>query len=159
MSTQESCLRSLPLRTDRLPTGRREILRELIVCADGTDWVIPTGTKTDFSSIPAIGRSLVRWSRVDIAGVVHDWLYLTGQVSRARADRVWRLVAQKGQHSANSFQAWIAWMALRGYGGIAWAGHRRTLRAWVFALIQVAISSAIIFAPIAQLLLLGLEVI
>ena len=67
-----SCLQSPPLRTDRLPSGRRQLVRDLIVCVDEQTWTIPQGTDTDYSSIPAIGRFVVRWSRVDIAGVIRQ---------------------------------------------------------------------------------------
>jgi len=75
--------------------------------------------------IPWYGRILVRWSKVDIAGVVHDWYYQTGATSRARADEIWRLVAMAGTYHANAIQAWIGWFALRVGGWIAWRRYRR----------------------------------
>jgi hypothetical protein len=91
-----------PLQTERMPDGRRRLLRDLVVEV-----------------------VLVRFSKVDIAGVVHDWLYQTGTTSRARADEVWRLLAQSGQQRANAFQAFTGWLALRVGGGAAWRRHRR----------------------------------
>ena len=144
-----TCLKSEPLQTERLKTGRRMLLRDLIVCADGTDWEIPKDTETDFSSIPSIGRAIIKWSRVDIAGVVHDWLYAEGdKTSRARADRIWRLVAMAGDHHANAFQAWIGYLALRGYGAIAWAGHRKTKAAWCIAITEAALSTLFLLSLI-----------
>jgi len=102
-----------PLQTERQGDGRRRLLRDLVVEVDGLQITIPAGTLTDFSSIPWYGRILVRWSKVDIAGVVHDWLYQTAFTSRARADKIWRLVAVAGDHHANAFQAWVGWLALR----------------------------------------------
>ena len=92
---------------------------------EGDPLTIPAGTITDFSSIPWYGRILVRWSKVDIAGVVHDWYYQTGDTSRARADAIWRLVAMAGTYHANAFQAWVGWLALRVGGWIAWRRYRR----------------------------------
>ena len=92
----------------------------MVVDVDGQQITIPAGTLTDFSSIPWFGRILVRWSKVDIAGVVHDWLYQTAFTSRARADKTWRLVAIAGEHHANAFQAWVGWLALRVSGWLAW---------------------------------------
>ena len=112
------------LQTERQRDGRRLLLRELVVEVGGLMITVPAGTLTDFSSIPWFGRALVRWSKVDIAGVVHDWLYQTAFVSRARADRIWRLVAIAGDHHANAFQAWVGWLALRLAGWIAWNHHR-----------------------------------
>ena len=63
------------LRTERQPNGTRILLRELNVDVDSTVINVPEGISTDFSTIPWYGRFLVRWSRVDIAGVVHDYLY------------------------------------------------------------------------------------
>ncbi len=114
-----------PLQTERMPDGRRRLLRDLVVEVEGEQIRVPAGTVTDFSSIPWPGRVLVRFSKVDIAGVVHDWLYQTGTTSRARADEIWRLLAQSGQHRANAFQAFTGWLALRVGGGAAWRRHRR----------------------------------
>ena len=92
---------------------------------EGERITVPAGTLTDFSSIPWLGRVLVRWSKVDIAGVVHDWLYQEGTTSRARADEIWRRLAVSSEHRANAFQAWVAWLAVRVWGWGAWREHRR----------------------------------
>ena len=117
-------LDSGPLQTERLPSGRRRLLRDLVVRVDDEPITVPLDTITDFSSIPWIARMLVRWSRVDIAGVVHDWLYQEGVESRKRADEIWRIVAMAGSHRANAFQAWTGWLGLRLFGWWAWASHR-----------------------------------
>jgi hypothetical protein len=108
-----------------MPDGRRRLLRDLTVEVDSEQFTVPAGTLTDFSSIPWFGRMLVDWSKVDIAGVVHDWLYQRGVTSRARADEIWRLLAVSGSHRANALQARVAWLALRVGGGLAWRRHRR----------------------------------
>ena len=112
------------MQTERREDGRRFLLRDLDVEIGGDPLTIPAGTITDFSSIPWYGRILVRWSKVDIAGVVHDWYYQTGATSRARADAIWRLVAMAGTYHANAFQAWVGWLALRVGGWIAWRRYR-----------------------------------
>jgi hypothetical protein len=121
-------MKSGPMRTERQSDGRRRLLRDLDVEVEATTYTIPEDTITDFSSIPWFGRILVRWSRVDIAGVVHDYLYEEQTVTRAAADRVWRVVAMAGERHANAFQAWVGWMALRIGGWIAW-NKRRARRA------------------------------
>lgn len=113
-------LKSKPLQTERQQDGKRKLLRDLEVEVDFLNILVGTGTLTDFSTIPWYGRILVRWSKVDIAGVVHDHLYHEQDLSRARADRIWRLCAISGQHRANAFQAWVGWAALRVGGWIAW---------------------------------------
>lgn len=122
--TNSTRLVSGPLQTERMSNGRRRLLRDLVVRVARDHIIVPAGTETDFSSIPWFGRTLVRWSKVDVAGVVHDWLYLTGEKDRADADDIWRLVATAGDHRANAFQAWTAWLGLRIGGWYAW-GQRR----------------------------------
>ena len=123
-----------PLQTERLPNGNRMLLRDLVVVLDaGTRITVPTGFETDYSSVPFVARPLVRWSKVDIAGVVHDFLYWCpqqavkqGVLTRGRADEIWWELAGAGQHSANTFQQWVGWAGLRAFGGIALRNAQRT---------------------------------
>lgn len=124
--TIETRLVSGPLQTERMGNGRRKLLRDLVVQVGDERIRVPRGVDTDYSSIPWFGRMLVRWSRVDVAGVVHDWLYQTGFATRAHADDLWRLVAIAGEHRANGFQAWTGWLGLRLAGWYAWDQHRRS---------------------------------
>ena len=118
------------LRTVRLADGRRELLSELTREACGVEIVVPTGFKTDYSSIPAFARWIVRWSKVDVAGVVHDWCYHvgvqdeSGEPSKALADRIWKEIAQRGASRANPVQAWLCWAGLRIDARRAWRRHR-----------------------------------
>ncbi len=121
---------SRALQTERLENGHRKLLRTLCVKIDTKYITIPKGTSTDFSSIPWYGRIVVHWSKVDIAGVVHDWLYAEGKlakkpISRAKADEIWRQVALAGKHHASFFQAWVCWFFLRIGGWIAWHKYRQ----------------------------------
>ena len=105
---------NLPLQTERMPKGRRFLLRGIEVYVEGFGVVsVPEGYVTDYSSIPFWARWVVRWSRVDIAGVVHDYLYETRCVPRSKADMIWRIVARAGAHRANWIQAWVCWLGLR----------------------------------------------
>lgn len=106
------------LMTMRLPSGRRKLLqticRKVKVDDDPMrELCVPAGFVTDYSSIPWFARFLVRWSKVDIAGVFHDYLYRERKYPRAFADAVWRVLAMQGAHSANPVQAWACWAALR----------------------------------------------
>ncbi len=120
----KSCVIGDPLQVERLPNGRRVLMRDLEVHVnEHRGWKPITVTKgfdTDYSSIPTLLSWGVRWSRVDIAGVVHDWLYRYGQISRKDADEVWWLVARRGESCANRLQAWLCWLALRGFGVSTW---------------------------------------
>ena len=114
-----------PLQTERRSDGNRALLRDFTVVVEGHAYTVPEKAITDYSTIPWFGRFLVRWSKVDIAGVIHDCLYQTGHaLSRSQADRVWRIVAKAGEHRANWIQAWIGWASLRVGGWIAWNRYR-----------------------------------
>ena len=120
------------LRTERLNNGKRRLLCELQVSIELTqiNQTLPNSVTvepdfvTDFSSIPTPCQWIVRWSKVDIAGVVHDWLYAKGSLNRAQSDEIWRKIAVSGQHSANTVQAYICWIGIRIGGGFAWRKHR-----------------------------------
>lgn len=124
------------LRVERLPDGRRQLVRDLRVDVsrdvDGNDIVeVPKDFVTDYSSLPWGTRWLVHWSRVDVAGVVHDYLYRCGGTmpdtySKAQSDRIWRWIALSGDRRAWPYQAWIGWFALRLFGW--WAFRKRNER-------------------------------
>ena len=146
-NTMASRMIGKPLRTKRLANGKRKLLGPIKVCVeravhecnepegDCPDPVeVPKDFETDYSSIPWFGRWLIRWSKVDIAGVVHDYLYSRKSekrykdVTRSRADEIWCLIARSGKSRksrANWLQASICWMFLRAVSRIFWrAGPR-----------------------------------
>jgi hypothetical protein len=128
------------LRVDRLPSGQRRLVRELVMDLgvdvgipagqyDGFDVVdgstritVPPCFATDFSSIPAFARAFYRFSTVDLAGVCHDWAYRMG-VDRKAADRCWQIVATSGQASVSPMLGRIGYLALRIGGGLAYKGN------------------------------------
>jgi hypothetical protein len=118
------------LLTVRLADGRRELLAELTREVGGVKIVVPKGFKTDYSSIPAFARFIVRWSKVDVAGVLHDWCYHvglqddSGKPSKALSDLIWREIAQRGKSRANPLQAWVCWAGLRIDARGPWNKHR-----------------------------------
>lgn len=114
-----------PLRTERLSNGNRILIRDLVVkLDDATEIKVPKGFETNFSSIPSWARPFLHWSRVDVAGVVHDFLYWCPQanISKERADDIWRELAGAGDHHANGFLQWSGRIGLRVWG---WRAHRR----------------------------------
>lgn len=140
-------LESGPLQTERLPGGKRRLLRELRVKVKGELFTVPAHLETDYSSIPTAFLVVVltviacafdygppffllllvlpKYSRVDIAGVVHDHLYKTGEVGKWRADLVWLRVAVSGRHRAGWWQAipsWLIGLVIAGWP--AWWRHR-----------------------------------
>ena len=115
-----------PLQTERLPSGRRRLLRELSVHVDGRLRIAPKGFETDFSTLTRLGHAFVDWSRVDVAGVIHDALY-SRRVNRRQADREWRLIARSGKHRAMLWQAWLCWLVLRLVGWWPYYGLTKKL--------------------------------
>jgi len=140
-----------PLRVERLSDGRRHLVRSLVLSIGGEDLRIPSGFVTDFSSWPrflsfvlgfvAIGLALFgaptysivavvailllslgpRFSRTDVAGVAHDFLFQLGKwgydgrkVGFVEANRVWYAVARAGQDGASAgfFWAWAGRIGL-----------------------------------------------
>lgn len=115
----------LPLSTTRRWDGRRVLNRDFSLAVEGTIYTVDEGFVTDFSSYPFYSRILVRFDRVDVAGVIHDWIYYHGLTTRSEADRVWRIVAMAGYHGANPIQAWLSWVGLRLGGWLAWNAHKK----------------------------------
>ena len=153
MFKSESVLLSGPLQTKRLSDGRRELLRDLVVSTESGEITVPAGFKTDFSSYPRItlivllvllgvilevytaleGESVIflllliipRFSRVDVAGVVHDYLYYTGEQPKLKADWIWLHIATSGAHRAYWWQAIPSWFfGLVLFGCFVWWKHR-----------------------------------
>lgn len=120
------------LHVERRRDGRRRLLRRLRVDVsklqdESVVAEVPSRFVTDYSSIPWYGRFLVRWSKVDVAGVVDDYLYRTDAVlnehgeeicldntidAPRRADAIWSMVARTADRSTNRVQAWVGFRAL-----------------------------------------------
>ena len=80
--------------------------------------VVPAGFETDFSSVPAILDGIYNWSDIDVAGVVHDYLYHLG-FPRKTADSVWYKIAKA---NIGTIRAWLGYVALRVGGRSHWNG-------------------------------------
>jgi len=103
--------------------GRNWILTGTLVYEthDHERIAVPVGFETDFASIP---RAL--WALFPPAGpwgpaaVLHDFLYRTGLVPRAEADRLFREAMEDLQVPA--WIRWSMWTALRAAGSAAYQG-------------------------------------
>ena len=119
-----------PLQVERLDDGRRRLLRELRYEVHGADdpIIVPKGFETDFSSDP-IG--LLDWSKVDVAGVVHDYLYQNPEQlrSRWREDVIWFKIARAGKWKTSLFPACLGFLGLVLFGWLFRKGGHRVHRA------------------------------
>ncbi len=67
------------------------LLEDVHVSVDGVDFIIPTGTQTDFMSIPAILRGLVSIvNKRAVASLLHDYLLQCGTLSARKCDYYFR---------------------------------------------------------------------
>jgi hypothetical protein len=123
--------KSLPLRVDRLGTGQRQLVRDLVIDlgvdldlgndeypgfttsdTPATVVTVPKCFVTDFSSIPHLARPLFRFDSVDLAGCCHDLAYRVG-VPRKTADKIWLIVATSGTRRVGRFRGRLGWLGLR----------------------------------------------
>tara|TARA_R110000824_G_scaffold14186_1_gene60621 strand:+ start:137 stop:529 length:393 start_codon:yes stop_codon:yes gene_type:complete len=88
-------------------------------------FVIPTGFTWDGNSIPKLFWMFTGtpWA-MDLlcAGLIHDWLYRTGKVTRQLADQIHRHVMRS--HGVGAYRSGKMHLALRCVGWIAWKQHR-----------------------------------
>ena len=80
-----------PLHFELLPNGRSaRLIKDYKVSLVGILTITaPAGFETDFASVPRLfWRIVPPWGRYSPAAVVHDFLYHTGLVTRAEADRI-----------------------------------------------------------------------
>ena len=143
VSTPRQFRKDSPLRLERRPDGKRRLVEDFsVTIGEGEDAIpitVPAGFKTDFSSIPPGLGWTMHWTRVDVAGVVHDWLYAnarTGRTNRtelpSETDRLWKLdtdriwfdIARSGERRAQRWQAGAGWLALVIFGFFTWRKYR-----------------------------------
>lgn len=80
--------------------------------------------ETDLASVP---RMLLVWLLVGgdapASGVVHDWLYRTGFLTRRYADQIfYDLIIREGY---SAFKAWLMWSGVRAGGWVTWRKYRK----------------------------------
>jgi hypothetical protein len=104
---------------------RVELAAPLVYVSDRVGRVvIPEGFVCDLASVPHWMASLApSWSQTAGAGIVHDYLYRTGKVSRRQADAV-LYEALRAPPATGRFRAWAMWAAVRVFGWGAWTCNR-----------------------------------
>lgn len=111
---------SVPLE-DR---GERTLVLPLIyVTAEGDPITVPAGTLTDYASVPRILHAVLPpTGRYTYPAVLHDYLYRTGRVSRAHADRLF--LEAMGVAGVNRLRRWLMWAGVRVGGWVPWRRYR-----------------------------------
>jgi hypothetical protein len=109
-------------------------LREPLVYKSDWSWatkkgpvhtfVVPKGFVCDLASIPKFITWLVpSWDQTAGAGILHDWLYRTGLLSRLDADALF-YEALRAEPSTGRFWAFWMWAAVRVFGWGPWTCNR-----------------------------------
>lgn len=87
---------------------------------------VPAGFITDFASVPRIPIAhLLAANCGHEAAVIHDWLYSTHQVTRAKADAIFEEALLVGGEPG--WRAWLMWAGVRIGGSGPWdaAGQKQ----------------------------------
>lgn len=85
---------------------------------------VPVGFITDFASIPRLPfMFMLMGDTAHEPAVIHDYLYYTGEVSRADADHVLHEAA--GVAGLNSPETALLYLGVRVGGWMAWNDHKR----------------------------------
>ena len=109
-----------PLQVEILPNGRKaRLLRPFRVRLRDRVIEVPQGFETDFASVPRFfWRIVPPWGRYSPAAVIHDYLYHTGKVSRAEADRAFLTLMQR--LGIPTWKRTVMYQAVRWFGGPAY---------------------------------------
>lgn len=79
-----------PIIYEKIGPRRWRLHADLVYeASDGAIYTVPKGTETDCASIPRIFWVIIPpVGAYDGPAILHDWLYLTGVLSRKDADRL-----------------------------------------------------------------------
>lgn len=117
------------LRSDWVQGEDRIVTTQPLIYFDkktGRDFVVPIGFYSDGASVPRFLWAVVGHpfnKDVREAAVLHDFLYFSGIVSRAEADRIFREAMQWS--GAKWYKRYIYWSGVRAGGWKPWNGYRR----------------------------------
>lgn len=117
------------LRVDFVDGEDRLILTQPLYYYDpetGLEIIVPIGFYSDGASIPRLLWTLVGHPfnrHVREAAVLHDYLYYSGKVSRADADRIFRQAMKWLE--APWYKRYAYWSGVRVGAGMVWAKYRR----------------------------------
>lgn len=112
-----------PLRLEATRPGHWVLLSDLRWEGDDFAHVVPAGFETDLASVPRLFRwALNRNGASRRPAVLHDHLYATQVVSRARADEIFRQALQAEGVIAPGIA--LYWLGVRVGGWVAWRNHK-----------------------------------
>ena len=113
------------LKFELLSDGRTaRIIEEYIIELNNDKIIIPVGFETDFASVPRIFWFFIPpWGRYSVPAVIHDFLYKTGEVSRKKADKIFKKLME--ELNINPFKINIIYSAVRIWGWIEWDKERK----------------------------------
>lgn len=83
--------------------------------------IVPSGTLTDFASVPRL--PIAFWFTADCAhaaAVIHDYLYATGSVSKRQADKIFLQAME--ETGVSWLQRKLMYRAVRLFGGSHYKG-------------------------------------
>ncbi len=108
--------------TDNEGRGAWKLLKPLVYLSDIAGIIsVPAGFVTDFASVPRV--PIAFWLTGDTAhpaAVVHDYLYVTGDLPRPVADAV--LKEASAVAGVPAWRRWMMWSAVRLFGSTHFGG-------------------------------------
>ena len=112
-----------PLRLEATTPGRWMLTSDLIWHSDTERYVVPAGFETDLASVPRLLRCVLNRNGASRRpAVLHDALYRTQVVSRARADEIFRQALEAEGVIAPGIA--LYWLGVRVGGWVAWRNHK-----------------------------------
>lgn len=110
--------------------GRRLLTEPLIWSPHaGSTITVPAGFYTDFASTPRLIWFV--WPPTgdyELAAVIHDYLYYTGETTQKQADQTFRNVMiwlnKQDGYDISWFTRWALYRGVRAGGWVAWNNYR-----------------------------------
>jgi hypothetical protein len=99
------------------------LTEDMHATVDNTHYCVPARFKTDFASVPRLFWRIVAPLGPHLpAAILHDWLYYSNGMTRAKADMV--LFVAMGLTNTNTVVRYLVYWAVRLGGWHAWNAHR-----------------------------------
>lgn len=106
-----------------LGSEKRRLLRGISATECGVTVDVPEGFKTDFASVPRIFWNIIPpTGDYAFAAVIHDYLYVTGDVKRKKADTIFLTLMKKA--GVSFWKRRVMYRAVRLGGWIFWDKNR-----------------------------------